>query len=65
MSSRAIVSVAFRGEDIDAVYIAARARGLKLSTFIRQAAVAMAAPITSFQAVETENTGYSEVLNVD
>ena len=60
--SRAIVSVAFRPEEIDAVYFAARARGMKLSPFISRAASEKAAPVTSFLPVETENTGYSEVL---
>ena len=59
---RAIVSVAFRPEEIDAIYFAARAQGMKLSPFISRAAVEKAAPITSFLPVETENTGYSEVL---
>ena len=62
MSSRAIVSVAFRPEEIDAIYLAARARGMTLSAFIRQASSEKAAPITSFLPVGTENTGYSEVL---
>ena len=63
MSSRAIVSVAFSPKEIDAVYFAARARGMKLSPFIRQAASEKAAPITNFDSGGTENTGYSEVLS--
>ena len=62
MSSRAIVSVAFRPGEIDAIYFAARSRGMKLSPFISQAASEKATPITSFLPVGTENTGYSEVL---
>ncbi len=64
MRSRAIVSVAFRPEEIDAIYFAARSRGMKLSAFIRQASSEKAERMTSFLPVGTENTGYSEVLYV-
>ena len=59
---RAIVSVAFPGEDIGIVSAAARNADMKLSHFIRAAAMekaATVAPTVYFQAAPTWTQGFS------
>ncbi len=59
---RAIVSVAFPGEDIGIVSAAARNADMKLSHFIRAAALekaAAVAPTVYFQVVPTRTQGFS------
>ena len=62
--SRAVVSVAFGAHDIDAVVEAARTTRMKLSQFIRAAAlekaVAVATHVRGFSPGGTESGGYSE-----
>lgn len=64
--SRAVVSVAFGAEDIDAVVEAARTTGMKLSQFIRAAALQKAAALPTHVSgftpggPRTESVGYSE-----
>lgn len=60
--ARAIVSVAFPGEDFDFVSATARTVGMKLSHFIREAAIEKAATIVltvAFDAVPTTTQGFS------
>ncbi len=59
---RAIVSVAFPGEDIGIVSAAARNADMKLSHFIREAAMekaAAVAPTVDFQVVPIWTQGFS------
>ena len=62
--SRAVVSVAFGAHDIDAVVEAARTTRMKLSQFIRAAAlekaVFLVTHVSGFSPGGTKNFGYSE-----
>lgn len=64
--ARAVVSVAFPGETFELVSRAARSAGMKLSQFIREAAVEQATtPVPSFHLIvkPAETEGFSVALD--